>query len=70
MALCKTVIDLKLPPRSICVNMEVVDNHIIALFDIPERGVVTFLIDPVKLQVTEVVPAPNCFALSEKLKAK
>lgn len=57
----QTVVDLKLPPGSTCVDLAAGKNFLLALFEIPNEGLRTLLIDE-NHKVTEVKPTPECFA--------
>lgn len=46
--------DLPIPSNSKCVNMTKINNKLIAVFDIPERVLVTFKIDPDKKLCEEI----------------
>ena len=61
----KTVIDLKLPPHSRCVDMAAAKDCIVALFDIPSRGVIPFIIYPDKNEVHEVQLTPENLRVQE-----
>ena len=55
--MCETAIDMPLPKGSYCVDMACGEGFLIALFNVPDRGVVPFLIYPDKNEVHEIVPA-------------
>lgn len=56
------VIDLKLPPGSTCIDMAAANDYIIAIFDIPNRGLIPFKIYPDLKQVFEVELTKENFA--------
>ncbi len=61
----KILLDLKLPPHSHCVDMAEINNNLICIFDLPDRGFVTFLIDFEKKEAYEFKPASNDLMLVE-----
>ena len=50
-----TVIDFGLPPGSYCVDMAVInDKEIVCIFDIPERGLETYIYNPISSEIRKI----------------
>ena len=50
----ETVIDLKLPINSYCVDLAVSNDCLLAIFNIPDRGNVPYIIYPDKKEAHEI----------------
>lgn len=55
---CTVVTELDIPIGSTCKSLEVVGNHLVAIFNIPDRGLVPFIICPETGTATEVIAIP------------